>query len=101
LRPTFLLFPAQISRHQPQCFQSTLYWVRQATKSVDFQDGDTGNSATIHGGSGDDTVTLAGSRSDYSVRHHHGYSTYTDRDGNTIRVAGDVEHVRFEGRNAA
>jgi len=66
---------------------------------VDFKDGN--NSATIHGGSGDDTVTLAGSRSDYTVRHHHGYSTYTDRDGNATKIAGDVEHIRFEGRNAA
>jgi hypothetical protein len=91
LRPTLLLFPAQISHHQPQCFQSTVYWVRQATKSVDFQDG----------GTSDDTVTLTGPRSDCTVRHHHGYSTYTDRDGNTIKIAGDVEHIRFGGRNAA
>lgn len=63
---------------------------------VDFEDGDTGNSATIHGGSGDDTVTLAGSESDYTVSHKDGYAIYTDKDGNAIRIAEDVEQIRFE-----
>jgi hypothetical protein len=63
---------------------------------VDFEDGDQGNSATIEGGSGDDTVTLAGSRSDYSITKQGGYTVYTDKDGNSVRVAGDVEKVAFE-----
>ena len=63
---------------------------------VDFADGSTGNSAEIHGGSGDDTVTLAGSESDYTVSHEDGYTIYTDSDGNAIKVAADVEQVRFE-----
>ena len=63
---------------------------------VDFDDGSTNNSAEIHGGSGDDTVTLAGSESDYSVSYEDGYTVYTDSDGNSISVADDVEQVRFE-----
>lgn len=68
---------------------------------VDFKDGDSGNNATIHGGSGNDTVTLQGSESDYSVSSEDGYSVYTDKDGNTIQVADDVENVRFENGGAA
>jgi hypothetical protein len=64
-----------------------VYLVRQAIRVDDFQDGDTDNSATIHGGSGDDTVTLAGSESDYTV---------SLEDGNAIRIAEDVEQIRFE-----
>jgi hypothetical protein len=68
---------------------------------VDFGDGDGGNSATINGGSGSDAVTLAGSASDYEVSYRDGYTIYTDQDGNTIRVADDVEQVRFEEAQAA
>jgi hypothetical protein len=68
---------------------------------VDIGFGEGGNSAIINGGSGDDVVTLAGSASDYQVSHQDGYTIYTDQDGNTIRVAGDVEQVRFEQAQAA
>jgi hypothetical protein len=62
---------------------------------VKFQDGDSGNNATINGGSGNDKVTLGGSRSDYAVSREEGYNVYTDQDGNTTKVADDVEDVRF------
>ena len=63
---------------------------------VDFGDGSSGNSATIIGGSGEDSVTLAGSKSDYTSSQEDGYTTYTDRDGNNVQVSNDVENVKFE-----
>jgi hypothetical protein len=64
--------------------------------SVDLKDGETGSVIDISGGSGDDTATLSGSESDYTVSHADGYTIYTDADGNTIKVADDVETVKFE-----
>lgn len=63
---------------------------------VDFEDGKSGNSAVITGGSGEDTVTLAGSQEDYTVSYERGYDVYTDQDGNSVRVGDDVEKVLFE-----
>jgi hypothetical protein len=63
---------------------------------VDFKDATGSSNATIAGGSGDDTVTLVGSESDYTVSQTDGFTVYTDLSGNAVKVAEDVEKVRFE-----
>lgn len=63
---------------------------------VSFESGERDNSATVNGGSGNDTVTLAGLASDYEESHQADYTVYTDQDGNSIKVSDDVEQVRFE-----
>ena len=54
------------------------------------------NSATIEGGSGNDTVLLAGAMLDYIMSSQGGFNIYTDQNNNSIRIANDVENVRFK-----
>ena len=63
---------------------------------VNFDEGE----ATIQGGSGDDTVTLSGSESDYTVTQEGEYTVYTYSDGQSVRVASDVETVNFASEEA-
>jgi hypothetical protein len=63
---------------------------------VNFEEGE----ATIQGGSGDDTVTLSGSESDYTVTEDGEYTIYTDANGQSVRVADDVETVNFASDEA-
>jgi hypothetical protein len=59
---------------------------------VNFEKGE----ATIHGGSGDDTVNLSGFEWDYEVHQEGEYTVYTDSNGQSVRIADDVETVKFD-----
>jgi hypothetical protein len=63
---------------------------------VNFEEGE----ATIHGGSGDDAVTLSGSESNYTVTQEGEYTVYTDSNGQSVKVANDVETVNFASDEA-
>ena len=54
------------------------------------------DSATIEGGSGDDTVLLSGAMLDYIMNSQGGFNIFTDQDNNSIRIADDVENVRYK-----
>jgi hypothetical protein len=45
-------------------------------------------------------VTLSGSESDYTVTEDGEYTIYTDANGQSVRVADDVETVNFASDEA-
>jgi hypothetical protein len=59
---------------------------------IDAKDGE----SAIHGGSGEDAVILAGSRSHYTITQEGEYTVYTDSNGRSVKVANDVKTVEFE-----
>jgi hypothetical protein len=67
--------------------------------NVDFEEDVKDAKAIVNGGSGDDTVVLAGSEEDYLKTEEEGYTVYTDANGNSISVGEDVEEVLFKSED--